>query len=90
MPYLTETNMQLQLKRLFAIDTFSLILFAMSILGILYRFPTATSVSIQSLFVGLTLLLTVNFMRRKAIGMVVLKLSMLFALYSINAMAYLP
>ena len=82
--------MQLQLKRLFAIDTFSLILFAMSILGILYRFPAAASVSIQSLFVGLTLLLTVNFMRRKAIGMVVLKLSMLFALYSINAMAYLP
>lgn len=82
--------MQLQLKRLFAIDTFSLILFAMSILGILYRFPTAASVGIQGLFVGLTLLLTVNFMRRRSFGMVVLKLLMLFALYSIHAMAYLP
>lgn len=82
--------MQLQLKRLFAIDTFSLILFTMSILGILYRFPTAASVCIQSIFVGLTLLLTANFMRRRAFGMVALKLSMLFALYSINAMAYLP
>lgn len=82
--------MHIQLKGLFAIDTFSLILFAMSILGILYRIPTPSAIIIQSLFVGLTLLLTVNFMRRRVVGMVVLKFAMLFALYSVNAMAYLP
>lgn len=80
--------MQLQLKRLFAIDTFSLLLFAMVIIGILGHLPTVTNIIIQSLFVGITLLLTVSFMRRRNIGMVFLKLTMLFILYFLNAVVY--
>lgn len=87
-PIITETNMQLQLKRLFAIDTFSLILFAISILGILGHLPNVTNIIIQSLYVGLTILLIINFMRRRAIGMIVLKLAMLFILYFLNATSY--
>ncbi|MDE6740732.1 MAG: hypothetical protein K2J58_00190 [Muribaculaceae bacterium] len=80
--------MQLQLKRLFAIDTFSLLLFAMSILGILGHLPAVTNIIIQSIYVGITLLLTVSFIRRRAIGMVILKLAMLFILYFLNATVY--
>lgn len=81
--------MQIQLKRLFAIDTFSLLLFTMTILGILGHLPTVTNIIVQSLFVGITLLLTVSFMRRRLIGMVILKLAMLFILYFLDALVYI-
>ncbi|MDE5814057.1 MAG: hypothetical protein K2H72_07210 [Muribaculaceae bacterium] len=81
--------MQLQLKRLFAIDTFSLLLFAMVILGILDHLPSITSIIIQSFYVGITLLLTVNFIRRRLIGMVVLKIAMLLILYFLDTIVYI-
>lgn len=80
--------MHIQLKGLFAIDTFSLLLFAMSILGIQGHIPSVTNIIIQSLYVGITLLLTVNFMIRRNIPLVILKLTMLFILYFLNAAVY--
>lgn len=81
--------MQLQLKRLFAIDTFSLLLFAMVILGILDHLPSITSIIIQTIYVGITLFLTVSFIRRRLIGMVILKLAMLLILYFLDTIVYI-
>ena len=81
--------MQLQLKRLFAIDTFSLLLFAMVILGILGQLPSITVIIIQSIYVGVTLLLTVSFLRRRLIGMVILKIAMLLILYFLDTIVYI-
>ena len=81
--------MQLQLKRLFAIDTFSLLLFAMVILGILDQLPSITSIIIQSIYVGITLLLTLNFIRRRLFGMVILKIAMLLILYFLDTIVYI-
>ncbi|MDE6379738.1 MAG: hypothetical protein K2L11_04630 [Muribaculaceae bacterium] len=81
--------MQLQLKRLFAIDTFSLLLFAMVILGILGQLPSITGIIIQSIYVGVTLLLTVSFLRRRLIGMVILKIAMLLILYFLDTIVYI-
>lgn len=80
--------MQLQLKSLFAIDTFSLLLFAMSILGILGHLPAITNIIIQTLYVGITLLLTFCFICRRNVAMAVMKLSMLFILFYMNATIY--
>ena len=81
--------MQLQLKRLFAIDTFSLLLFAMVILGILDQLPSITSIITQSIYVGITLLLTLNFIRRRLFGMVILKIAMLLILYFLDTIVYI-
>lgn len=81
--------MQLQLKRLFAIDTFLLILFSMAILAIIGHLPTVSNVIIQTLYIGTTLLLTLNFMRRRLIGMVILKLAMLLILCFLNTTVYI-
>lgn len=88
-PTLTETNMQIQLKRLFAIDTFSLLLFAMVILGILDHLPSVTSIILQSIYVGVTVLLTVSFLRRRLIGLVILKIAMLLILYFLDTVVYI-
>ena len=81
--------MQLQLKRLFAIDTFSLLLFAMVLLGILGQLPSITGIIIQSIYVGVTLLLIVSFLRRRLIGMVFLKIAMLLILYFLDTIVYI-
>lgn len=81
--------MQIQLKRLFAIDTFSLLLFAMVILGILDHLPSVTSIILQSIYVGVTVLLTVSFLRRRLIGLVILKIAMLLILYFLDTVVYI-
>lgn len=77
------------MNALFALDTLSLILFAMVILGIVSRLPVLSNVITQSLFVASTLILTIQFARKRHIGMMILKLSMLSIVYYIDSIAYL-
>lgn len=81
--------MRLQLKRLLAIDMLSLILFALALPGIPTFLPRITEIIVLTLFAAVTILLTVCFMRRRMIGMVAIKIAMLFSAYFINAAFYL-
>ena len=78
----------LGLKGLFAIDSLSLILFAMVILGIVDQFPTTTNIVIQTLFVVTTLVSTILFLSRRAFGMILLKISMLASIYLLDGAVY--
>lgn len=81
--------MQIQLKRLFAIDTLSLLLFALTVMGALGHLPPVTNVIVRSLYVGITLLLTVSFMRLRLIGMAILKIAILLILYFLDTLIYI-
>ena len=61
----------------------------MVILGILDHLPSITSIIIQTIYVGITLFLTVSFIRRRLIGMVILKLAMLLILYFLDTIVYI-
>ncbi len=78
---LGQSNNNSGIKTLFVLDSFLLCLFAIVLLGVADHLPTLFDVLIQSLFVALTLILTFCFIKRRLIGMVILKLSMLFVLY---------
>ncbi len=78
----------LSIKTLFAIDTLSLILFAIVILGLANHIPANYNIIIQSLFVGITLYLTLHFMQRRLTGMVMFKISMLLILYLLNYLIF--
>lgn len=73
---------------IFALDSFSLILFAMGILGIIDTFPTTVCLIIQSAFIAITSLLTLFFLYRRIYHMAILKLSMLLILYAIDTHIY--
>lgn len=78
----------LSIKTLFAIDTLSLLLFAIVILGLANNIPANYSIIIQSLFVGITLYLTLHFLQRRLKGMVMFKISMLLILYLLNYLIF--
>ena len=61
----------------------------MVILGVVDHLPSITNIMIQSLYAGITLLLTVHFLRRRLIGMAVLKISMLLILYALDIYAFI-
>ncbi len=86
---LIPINRRPSVDELFAFDTLSLILFAMVILGIVSRLPVLSNVITQSLYVGLTLILTMQFARKKLYWMVILKLSMLYIVYFLDSIVYL-
>lgn len=61
----------------------------MVILGILDHLPSVTSIILQSIYVGVTVLLTVSFLRRRLIGLVILKIAMLLILYFLDTVVYI-
>lgn len=77
------------LKRLFVLDSMSLVLFAMVILGIADQLPVVSNIILQTVFVITTILSTILFLSRRAIGMVLIKLSMLASIYLLDAAVYI-
>ena len=61
----------------------------MVILGVVDCLPSITNIIIQSLFIGITLLLAVHFLRRRLIGMALLKIAMLLILYALDIYAFI-
>lgn len=77
------------LKRLFVLDSMSLVLFAMVILGITDQLPIISNIILQTVFVITTILSTILFLSRRAIGMVLIKLSMLASIYLLDEAVYI-
>lgn len=73
---------------IFALDSLSLILFAMGILGIIDTFPATVCLIIQSAFIAITSLLTLYFLYSRIYYMAILKLAMLIILYAIDIHVY--
>ena len=67
----------------------SLLLFGMVLLGIADRLPDVTNILLQTLFVITTIVSTILFLSRRAIGMVLIKLSMLASIYLLDAAVYI-
>ena len=77
------------LKRLFILDSLSLVLFAMVILGIADQLPAVSNIILQTIFVITTIVSTILFLSRRAFGMVLIKLSMLASIYLLDAAVYI-
>ncbi len=77
------------LKRLFVLDSLSLVLFAMVLLGIADHLSAAPNILLQTLFVITTLVSSILFLSRRAFGMVLIKLSMLASIYMLDAAVYI-
>lgn len=75
-------------RALFIIDSLSLILFAVVILGIVDQLPVASNIAIQTLFVASTVMSTILFLSRRVLSMVLLKISMLVSIYILDAAVY--
>ncbi len=79
----------LDLKRQFALDSLSMVLYAMVILGISDQLPAVTNILLQTLFVITTVVSTILFLCRRSICMVLIKLIMLASIYIMDAAAYI-
>ena len=79
----------LDLKRQFALDSLSMVLYAMVILGISDQLPAVTNILLQTLFVITTVMSTILFLCRRSICMVLIKLIMLASIYIMDAAVYI-
>lgn len=73
---------------IFALDSLSLVLFALVILGIVEHLPAYTNTIIQALFITITSFLILLFSYRRFFPLAFLKLSMLFLLYVVDVSIY--
>lgn len=73
---------------IFSIDSLSLLLFAVVILGIVNHMPPYSDTIIHILFISITSFLMFFFAYRRIFSMALLKLGMLILLYIANVSAY--
>lgn len=73
---------------IFALDTFSMTLFAFAIFSLINHIPEAGYIAIKIVFITLTSFMMILFLSRRAYLMAILKLSMLLSLFAIDTHIY--